>query len=194
MPTVPVRPSWLAGLLAVALLAGIGIGYLIGRPDGDRQAAGPTPPPTLSTSGSAVPAGSALAELPPQLDLIGPTCVSVLATAGRPVTVGVKLVNNGSRPVVLDSVRAVFPLGGLRQLDTRLGHCDVHAAGQVQRHVIEPAGTARVSMNLAVLVRCPGPLPVQFRIDYTVDGAPATETLSPFPDLGELSYPGCPTR
>jgi len=188
----PMRPSWLAGLLAAALLAGIGIGYLVGRPDGGKPAAAPTTPRS-TTPRPVGSVGSLLAELP-QLITVGPNCVSVSANAGHPLAVGVKLANDGPRPVVLSRVRAVFPLGGLRQLDSRIAHCDVHASDPVQGHTIPPAGTARVSLNLAVLVRCPGPLPVQLRIDYTVDGRPVTQTLSPFRDLGNVPYPGCPAR
>jgi hypothetical protein len=205
------RRSWLLGAVAVVLAAGAGIGYLVSRPASTGHAAASTTPAAASTMPAAAsttpaadettsiaaqtpitaPPRSALVDLPGPLDMLRPSCLTVLATAGRPLTVGVKLFNNGPSPLTLGSVRGVFPRGGLRQLDTRLGHCDLHATGQVPGDVIPPHGTARVSMNLDVLVRCPESLSVQFRVDYSVDGAPTSQLLRPFPDLRDADYPGC---
>lgn len=191
------RRSWLLGAVAVVLAAGVGIGYLVSRPGGSRHTAASTTPAADETTSTVAqtpitaPPRSALVDLPGPLDMLRPPCLTVLATAGRPLTVGVKLYNNGPRPIVLSTVRGVFPRGGLRQLDTRLGHCDLHSTGQVRGYVIPPKYTARVSMNLDVLVRCPESLPVEFRVDYSVDGAPASQLLKPFPDLHDADYPGC---
>jgi hypothetical protein len=176
----PMRPSWLAGLVAIALLAGIGIGYLIGRPH--HHAAAPAPTPTTVTLSRE--AGLSLGE----------TCYGIDASSGRVLMVGVNLVNDGARPVVLTGVQGVFPLGGLRQVGSQDGECDNNATAVVNGRRIDPSATAWVSLILAVQVRCPGPLPVQFRIDYAVDGAPSTQLVSPFPDLGQVPYPGCPTH
>jgi len=192
-PRPPVRwslqPSWLIGLLAIVLAAGIGIGYLLGGHGRTRTVAAPPRSPEQSAS---LPAGSVLAELP-QLSTTSNTCFGLLASTGRPVMVGIEIVNSGSQPVVLRGVHGVFPLQGLRQVDSQVGQCDNNSTEGVADHRIEPSATAWISLTLGVLVRCPGPLPVLFRVDYTVDGAPSTQTLSGFPDLGNVPYPGCPT-
>lgn len=180
----PMHPSWLAGLLAVALLVGIGIGYLIGRrPDRDHPAAAPT---------TSAPAGTALVE-PQALNTVT-TCYGIEPTTGAPVMVGVNLVNEDSRPLVLTGVQGVFPLGGLRQVGSQVGQCDNNATAVVSGHQIAPSASIWLSLILDVQVRCPAPLPVQLRIDYTVGGLPATQIIAPFPDLSRASYPGCPTR
>ena len=177
------RPSWLVGLLVAGLLAGIGIGYLVGHSDRGRPAAVPTPSMTLLTSGSAFPALTA-----------NTTCYGYAATNGDPLMVGVEVVNNSTRPVVLASLNASFPLGGLRQTGSQVGQCDNNATEPISGHRVEPSATVWLSLILDVEVRCPAPLPVQIELAYTVDGAPVDQTLNPFPDLGNVSYPGCATH
>lgn len=176
------RPSWLAGLLAAALLAGIGIGFLIGRHSGpDRPDA--APPAT---------GPSTVAHLP-QLRT-GQNCFTLSAKTGDALTVGVELVNNGSRPAVLSAAKGLFPMGGMEQAGSvQVGKCGATTQA-VYAYPIQPGRRAWLLLNLDVQVRCPAPLPVQIQVDYTVDGAPVTQTLRPFPDLGKVSYPGCPTR
>jgi hypothetical protein len=181
----PMRPSWLAGALVVALLAGIGIGYLIGHSDHGKHVAAATPTPSaLSPVVRALP-GIALRP--------GTTCFGLAASNGEPLMVGVELADEDIRPVVLTGLHGVFPLGGLRQIGSQVGQCDNNAIEQVSGHRIEPSATIWLSLILDVQVRCPGPLPVQFRLDYTVGGTPSTQTVNPFPDLDGVPYPGCAT-
>jgi len=181
----PMRPSWLVGALALTLLAGIGIGYLIGRPSGGKHVAAPTP-----TSSAPRPTGPPL----PGLALRpGTTCAGLDPANGQPLMVGVELANDSARRVVLTGIQGVFPLGGLRQVGSQVGQCDNNATEQVNGHRIEPSATVWLSLILDVQVRCPAPLPVQIRLDYTIDGTPSTQTVNPFPDLGGIGYPGCPT-
>jgi hypothetical protein len=176
------RPSWLAALLAVALAAGIGIGYLIGRPDHHHAAAAPTTP---------LPAGSALAEVP-QLTAPGDLCYGALP--GRRLMLGTRVVNSTPRPLVLTGLQGVFPLGGFQVVDSQVGQCDNNAIEAVDGHRVEPS--AEVWLTLIVDVTgtsCPGALPVQFALDYTVDGTPHRQVLPGFSDLSSVPFPGCPT-
>ena len=183
------RPSWLVGLLAAVLVAGIGIGYLVGGHGKTRTVAAP---PSSGAASEPLPAGSALAEVP-KLNATGNTCVGMLASNGRPLMVGIEIVNGGPQPVVLRNVQGVFPLGGLRQVDSQAGQCDNNSTESVAGRRIEPTATAWISLTLDVLVRCPGPLPVRFRVAYTADGGQGLQQLGGFPDLSEVPYPGCPT-
>lgn len=186
----PVRPSWLVIGLALALLAGIGIGYLIGRSDRGKHVAAPStasPPGWVVTT---APLGSALDGLALRA---GETCFGRDPTSGKSLMVGVNLADQSGRPVVLTGLHGVFPLGGLRQVGSQVGQCDNNATEQVSGHRIEPSATVWLSLMLDVQVRCPGSLPVQFRLEYTIDGRPATQTVNPFPDLSGAPYPGCAT-
>ena len=57
--------------------------------------------------------------------------------------------------------------------------------------VLPPGGTAWLSVTFQVLVPCPRPLPVQFRVSYQGTTRPGTALLQGFPDLGEVAYTGC---
>jgi len=176
------RPSWLAAMLAVALAAGIGIGYLIGRPDHHRPAAAPTTP---------LPAGSALAEVP-QLTTPGDLCYGALP--GRKLMLGTRVVNSTPRPLVLTGLRGVFPLGGFQMVGSQVGQCDNNATEAVDGHRVEPSAEVWVTLIVDVTGNsCPGALPVQFALDYTIDGAPHSQVLPGFSDLGSVPFPGCPT-
>jgi hypothetical protein len=181
------RPSWLAGLLLVALAAGLCIGYAV---HGDKRITTTGPSGFPSTSGS--PAGSVLAEFP-SLQATGNMCSGQPDQSHR-LMVGVEITNGAPRPIVLSDVKGVFPLGGLRVVDTQVGACDNTSTQHVAGHLFEPSATVWISLTLDVLVRCPGPLPVSFQVDYTIDGAAGTQEVHGFSDLGNVPYPGCPTR
>ena len=182
-----IRPSWLAGLLAIALLAAFGVVYLISRPDGSKPAAASTPP-------TPPPGSSAVVDVPPALKTTGDTCAVLSDDAGRAMRVSVELVNNSPRPIVLTAAQAVFPLGGLRQVDSWVSECGKEAAQPVRGHQVQRSATVWLSQNLTVQARCPARLPVQLEVDYTVDGRPVSQLLKPFPNLSDVPFPGCPTR
>jgi hypothetical protein len=179
------RPAWLALLLAVVLLVGIGIGYLAGH--GERRSAARTPtatqPPTVASSSVA---GLILSST-------GNVCSGVPAD-GRRLLLGIEMVNTALRPVVLRAIDVDLPLSGLRVLSTQVGQCVEHATQPVAGHRLGPAAAAWISMTAEVLVRCPAPLPVRFDVDYTFDGATASQLVGGFSDLGSIPFPGCPTR
>jgi hypothetical protein len=51
-----------------------------------------------------------------------------------------------------------------------------------------------LTVTFQVLVKCPGPLPVQFTVGYDVGGQHAVATLPGFPDLSQVPYKGCPAN
>jgi hypothetical protein len=176
-----VRPRWLALLLALALLVGVGIGYLAGR--GERHAAAPTP--TSASTAPSSSAGIALAST-------GNVCSGVPGYDRR-LLLGVQIVNTASQPVVLRAIHVELPLSGLRVLSTQVDQCAENATQQVAGYRLGPAAAAWISMTAVVLVHCPAPLPVRFNVDYELDGASASQLVGGFPDLGSVSFPGCPT-
>jgi hypothetical protein len=194
-----IPPSWLAGLLAVVLLAGLGVGYLIGHSGRSKPAAAPTRTQTLvltplATESAPLPAGSALAEIPQSALAVGTgTCTSMDAGTGRVLVLGFQLVNRGPRTVALTSARAMFPLGGLRLAEIRVGHCETRSGHGLTGQHIAPGATLWLTLDLAVQVRCPAALPVELQVDYSVGGAPSTQVLLPYPDLGQVPYHGCPS-
>lgn len=190
-------PSWLAGLLAVVLLAGLGIGYLIGHSGRGRPAAAATRTVVLTpsaTESAPLPAGSALAEIPQDTLTVGTgTCASMDAGTGHVLVLGFQLVNHGPRTVTLTSARAMFPLGGLRLAEIRVGQCETRPGHGITGQRIAPQATLWLTLDLAVQVRCPAALPVEVQVDYSVDGTPSTQVLLPYPDLGQVPYHDCPS-
>jgi nicotinamide mononucleotide (NMN) deamidase PncC len=57
--------------------------------------------------------------------------------------------------------------------------------------VLQPNGTAWLSVTFQVLVACPSPLPVQFSVSYQENGRTDTAQLPGFPNLGQVTYTGC---
>lgn len=176
-----VSPGWLAGVLAVALAAGIGIGYLIDGPGGHHTAA-----PTVTVT----PTPSTPAFI---LDPINNLCAGIPAPPHQ-LMLGVEVANNTKQPVVLDSLTGAFPLGGLRQVDTQVGQCDDNSTEQVLGHVVDPGAAVWLTVIVAVRIACPAPLPVSFKINYHHrDGSLGSQEVPGFPDLGGIPYPGCTT-
>jgi hypothetical protein len=175
-----VRPWWLAALVLAVLAAGICVGYVFGRHTSKAASVAPTPTPT--------PAGSALAELP-QLITTGSVC-SAQPPRTRQLTLGLQVQNSGGAPLQIIDVQGVFPIGGLRMAAAAVGHCNDPGA-PVAGNWIAAGSTAWLRVTVDVLMGCPAPAPVQFRVEYTGGGAPTSVTLAAFPDLGNVTYSGC---
>jgi hypothetical protein len=175
-----VRPWWLAALVLAVLAAGICVGYVFGRHTSKAASVAPTPTPT--------PAGSALAELP-QLNTTGSVC-SAQPPRTRQLTLGLQVQNSGGAPLQIIDVQGVFPIGGLRMAAAAVGHCNDPGA-PVAGNWIAAGSTAWLRVTVDVLMGCPAPAPVQFRVEYTGGGAPTSVTLAAFPDLGNVTYSGC---
>ena len=55
------------------------------------------------------------------------------------------------------------------------------------------ACTEWLTITFHLLERCPEPFPVQFVVAYTAAGKMATTQLDEFPDLGQVTFSGCPS-
>jgi hypothetical protein len=185
------RPPRVAAiLLAVGLIIGLAAGYAAGN----RQASRNVSPPTASpgpASPAPTPSQNSAAVVPfedsPALSQAGDTCS---AQSGRELQLGVQVTNVSAAEIRLGQVRAVLPLGGLRMISQQWAPCGTIGVPQ-DPAPLGPGDSTWFSVTLKVLVSCPGPMPVQFTVDYTGAGAHATVQLPGFPDLTQVPYPGC---
>ena len=181
------RPSAAALVLGAAgLLIGLAVGYAAGaRHDGK--------PPSPSRA-TASPTGPSFAAGGFPLSQSGPQCSAQL---GHELQLGVEVTNLSARAVTLRRVRAVLPLGGLRATSQAWGPCGelpaaAPALGNALPPTLGPGASAWFTVTFQVLVRCPGPLPVQFTIVFDQGGRPAgAMPLPSFPDLSGVPYAGC---
>lgn len=180
------QPSRGAALLgALGLVAGLAAGYAAG----DRHAAsGAQPRRPQATASRPLSIGSASLALT--------QATSACSTqVGRDLQLGVQVTNRSGAPVTLRRVQAVLPFGGLKAVAQQWAPCGiVHDAVQAQDQTggsLAPGASAWFTVTFEVLLKCPRPLPVQFTLDYDVQGVPATASLPGFPDLTQVPYTGC---
>ena len=178
-------------LAAVALVAGLGAGYAAGsagrpgRPASSRSAAAPGPAPAAGPA--AITSSMAVA----QVGLCS-------AQSGRELQLGVEIMNQTPRGLVLRRIRPVLPLGALQAVSQADGPCGQLPGGFPPASNVLPAdGTAWFTVTFRVLVACPGPDPVQFVITFapprpSPPGSLVTSPLPGFADLSHVPYSGCP--
>jgi hypothetical protein len=179
------RPAAVAVVLGVAgLLTGLAAGYAAGTLHTGKR----TPPPAQSAAATPL---TIFAGFP--VGQSGPQCS---AQAGDQLQLGVQVTNVSAAPAVLRRVDVVLPLGGLKMISQAWGPCSQLSVtlfgvpGELDR--VLPAGASTwFTVTFQVLVRCPGPLPVQFTLSYNQNGRPASVQLPGFNDLGQVPYTGC---
>ncbi len=167
-----------------ALAAGLLLGYVGGH---------------FQVSASGRPAQAATAR--PTLLPVGDT--AILATGnrcavqlGHALQLGVEVVNQSDRAVALRQIEPVLPLGGLKAVASRWGTCGAlpePALGPGQATALGPGATGWLTVTFDVMVSCPQPLPVQFKVSYMQAGRLVTGELDSFPDLGQVPYNRCST-
>jgi hypothetical protein len=177
-PSPPFGRRWrvVAAIVALAFTFGVGAGA------GYRWRGEPAPAPEPTASH--------------QL-----TRANVRATDGRCATqdgtqlwLGIEIENYSPGAVVLDEVAVNLPLGGFNLDRTLWAVCGALSPPSGGSPELPVGGTMWLSVILDVLVDCPTPLPVLFRLSYT-DAAGTTVELDigGFVDLGSVSYHGCAT-
>jgi hypothetical protein len=164
--------------LAVALLLGVNGGH---RQPGTRtRAAGAARSRVTGSAGVTV---------------IGATGRRCAVQLGRTLQLGIEIINQSDRAVAVRQVSAVLPLGGLRAVATQQGPCGLlPQPGLGQAASLAPGATGWLAVTFNVLVSCPQPLPVGFKVSYVEAGKLATSELSSFPDLGQVRYSYCGTH
>jgi hypothetical protein len=146
---------------------------------------------------------------------IYPTAVSFTGVRcarqqGKDLRLGIEIQNQSASSITIDRVSAEFKLGGLRTVATGTGPCASQAVptgpgGSAEsQQPVEPIGlagsittlgsgsTGWITITVSVLVRCPQPLPVWFKIGYAEAAGPTTTAvIAAFPDLGTVRYGHC---
>jgi hypothetical protein len=198
------RPGWLSRgslILAIVTLAvGLVAGYATGYRHVKTGAAGTSAarPSAAGTSPSAKVKPRYSVSLSP-LGAVSPALTQTIAgcsaQVGRDLQLGVQATNQSAAPVTIDRIKAVLPLGGLRAVSQQWGPCGaLPALQEASGNVLAAGASTWFTVTFKVLIRgCPGPLPVQFTVDYQSNGQSAAVTLPGFPDLGQVAYSGCPT-
>jgi hypothetical protein len=184
-PVLRRRPPAAAALAlaAVALLAGLAVGYTAGI-----RHAGKPPAPPLPAASQTTPSFAA-GGFP--LSQTSPGCS---AQIGHELQLGLEVTNLSATPVTLRRVEVMLPMGGLKATSQAWGPCGelpVPGPGNALPPTLGPGASAWFTVTFQVLVGCPQPLPVQFTLDYDQGGRPAAMPLPGFPDLGQVSYGKC---
>jgi hypothetical protein len=111
---------------------------------------------------------------------------------GHALQLGVEVVNQSDRTVALRQIEPVLPLGGLKAVASRWGTCGaLPELSPGQATALGPGATRWLTVTFDVIVSCPQPLPVQFKISYAQAGRLVTAELPGFPDLGQVQYNNC---
>jgi hypothetical protein len=172
-------------------LAALAAGLLLGFVGGHLQARVNGRPTRAATSAAAVfPVGDTA------ITGTGNLCAVQL---GHDLQLGVEVVNRSDRTVALRQIEPVLPLGGLKAVTSRWGTCGAlpelgPGPGPGQATALGPGATGWLTVTFDVMVGCPQPLPVQFKISYAQAGRLVTAELPGFPDLGQVQYNNCGTN
>jgi hypothetical protein len=192
-------PSRGAGILAAAALV---VGLAAGYAAGDRHALGGAPAGGLKATGPAATASprSSPAPLPTATFSFAdaPALTQDIAACsvqdGAELQLGVRVTNQSTRPLTLQTARAVLPLGMLRQVSWQWATCGALPDGLGRANLaLMPGQSTWLAVTFKVQAHCPAPAPVQFSVGYLLQGRPHTASLPGFPDLGQVPYSGCPS-
>ena len=171
------------------VLAALAAGLLLGFAGGRLQAGANGRPARAATSATAVfPVGDTA------ITGTGNRCAVQL---GHALQLGVEVVNRSDGTVALRQIEPVLPLGGLKAVASRWGTCGALpelGPGPGQATALGPGATGWLTVTFDVMVGCPQPLPVQFKISYAQAGRSVTAELPGFPDLGQVRYNNCGTN
>lgn len=192
------RPSKAAEIVAVAaLIAGLAAGYAAGHSRGGGGAPRPGPTVTVTAPPSAaVPAPSVSFSIVNSL-VLGQDAGACSQQDGTQLQLGVQVTNQSAGGLLLQTARAVLPLGGLKPVSWRWGPCGLlpGPAGSDPAHpaylILAASGSVWLTFTFQVKLRCPGPLPVQFSVGYDLQGQEGTASLPGFADLSQVPYAGC---
>jgi hypothetical protein len=178
----PGRRDWLLPVV-VALVAGLALGFLIGR----NHANGARPVVTASAQPEPGPVSIPIVAT-------GRTCAVTLPGPGGhdDLELGAEIRNQGAEPVTLETPGVRLPLGGLTIAEPPM----LTACGElpgITETVLSTGEGNWLSVRLHVPGgACPAALPVLFVVNYLA-GADrhGQASVGGFNDLGKVSYPTC---
>jgi hypothetical protein len=115
---------------------------------------------------------------------------------GHALQLGVEIVNQSDRALALRQIETVLPMGGLKAVVKRWGTCgalpELGPGGPATS--LAAGATGWLTATFDVMVSCPEPLSVQFKIGYVQAGRLVTAEFAGFPDLGQVQYDHCSTN
>jgi hypothetical protein len=181
------------GMSRTAILltvAGLLIGAVAGYTAGDRHGRTAAAP---SAGASTSPASAATGYT------LGQSGGECSAQRGSALQLGIQVTNESSAPLTLLEAAVTLPLRGLRVTAVAWGPCgqvpttteDPPLSDATERY-LPPGASSWLNVTVAVLVTCPGPLPVQFTVTYKQDFRASSVRLPGFADLGQIPYRSCP--
>jgi hypothetical protein len=188
--------AWAARRWAAVTVAALGIGLIAGYLAGHGQSSpsGSSPP---AAAGPASPVASASPAPRPTVTITVPDLTATgnrcAVQHGTSLQLGVEVANQSDHAVVVGPYRAVLPIGGLKATGAAIGTCGALPAFAPASLSLPAGATEWLTITFHVLEQCPVPYPVQFVVSYTDAGKPATAQLDEFPDLGQVTYSGCPS-
>jgi hypothetical protein len=172
------------GIALAALAAGLVLGFIGGHlqaSTGGRPARAATAPATVLPVGNFV------------VSATGSRCA---VQRGHTLQLGIEIMNRSGRTVVLRQIKPVLPLGGLREIANQWGPCGSlpeQGPGLGQATSLAPGATGWLTVTFNVMVGCPQPLPVFFKVSFVQASRLLTADLDSFPDLGQVRYNNCTT-
>ncbi len=167
------------------VLAALGAGLVLGFIGGHLQAGVVGTATKATTPATVVPAGEAAIGAP------GGRCAVQM---GRTLQLGIEIMNQSDRTVALRQIKPVLPLRGLQPIASRWGTCgSLPEPGLAQATSLAPGATGWLTVTFEVMVVCPQPLPVEFKVSYMQAGRLVTAQFDSFPDLGQVRYNNCRT-
>lgn len=218
-------PGWrrfrAAGILAaVTLLAGLAVGYSVGKQQGDHTSATATPASPRPTASPTNPTYSSnpLSPVNPadpaysskviiqattgqvivSFPLDSPTLTENPGTCsvqvGQNLELGIPVTNESTGPVLLQSVKPdLYGFKLLKVLSWQWGPCGFNPDGtpSTTATVLSPGATTWLTVTVKPLVACPGPAPLEFNVTYSANQRNSSVMLPGFSDLTGVSYSGC---
>jgi hypothetical protein len=187
-PGLSASARWVI-VVSVAVAAGGLVGYALGH----HQAATSAGHRQVTATAVGRPRLLGRPDTGPPFVQTGATCS---AQHGRQLQLGIEVQNQAPSVVHITAVASRAPLPGLRPTTTRVGTCgQAHGSPPSADPSAVPGGGATwVTATVEVLVRCPGPDPLQFVVHYGQGTHAGTERLAGFVDLGNVPYSGCAHR
>ena len=167
------------GIAGAALVAGFVLGFIAGHFQG-------------GTRGRPARAAPAL----PGIFVVSATGSRCAVQRGHTLQLGIEIMNRSDRTVALRQVTPVLPLGGLREIASQWGTCGSlpeQGPGLGQAASLAPGATGWLTVTFDVMVGCPQPLPVFFKVSFVQATRLVTANLDSFPDLGQVRYNNCTT-
>jgi hypothetical protein len=169
-----------SGIALAALIAGLLLGFIGGRLQASTRGKPARAAPALTR---ALQAGDTA------ISATGSRCAVQL---GHTLQLGIEIMNQSDRAVVLRRIKPVLPLGGLQEIASQWGTCgSLPEPGLSQASSLAPGATGWLSVTFDVMVRCPQALPVLFKVSFVQAGRLVTADLDSFPDLGQVRYNSC---